>query len=597
MTSLAAAAGMARTSLLDSRNRHGLWEGQLASSSLATATACMALSLADWKTHAPALQKGLAWLDTQQNSDGGFGDTDRSRSNLSTSFLVWSLNGRLGRENPALGRYIEQLVDTTNPASMAEAVAARYGKDRTFSVPILMMGALGFRLGALPSAWKHVPALPFELAAVPRRLFAIVRMPVVSYALPALIAIGRARHVNAPSSSPFMRLLRRAVRERVLRLLTEIQPTSGGFLEAVPLTAFVTMALVAAGQADHPVAQRGIRFLAQSQREDGSWPIDTNLATWNTTLATKALDGRFPNTEQRQAVIDWLLNQQYHVRHPYTDAAPGGWAWTDLSGGVPDADDTPGALLALATLQKSGEEIPASRLRKSVEAGVRWLLDLQNGDGGIPTFCRGWGNLPFDRSAPDLTAHTLRAWAAWHDFLPSPLRRRVDAARKRALRYLAASQQPDGSWLPLWFGNQYRDDEQNPTYGTAMVTLALDARDPMAKRGWEWLRQNGNPDGGWGAGAGSPSSVEETALAVEALAREGASDALRRGTAWLIRSTDGGRRFRASAIGFYFARLWYFEELYPVIWTAGALRAAHAVLGDADLGNSMEAPCSATAAG
>jgi hypothetical protein len=40
---------------------------------------------------------------------------------------------------------------------------------------------------------------------------------------------------------------------------------------------------------------------------------------------------------------------------------------------------------------------------------VRWLLDLQNGDGGIPTFCRGWGALPFDRSAPDLTAHALRA--------------------------------------------------------------------------------------------------------------------------------------------------------------------------------------------
>ncbi|MEZ6048428.1 MAG: hypothetical protein R3C11_23220 [Planctomycetaceae bacterium] len=40
---------------------------------------------------------------------------------------------------------------------------------------------------------------------------------------------------------------------------------------------------------------------------------------------------------------------------------------------------------------------------------MNWLLDLQNRDGGWPTFCRGWGALPFDRSAPDLTAHALRA--------------------------------------------------------------------------------------------------------------------------------------------------------------------------------------------
>ena len=75
-----------------------------------------------------------------------------------------------------------------------------------------------------------------------------------------------------------------------------------------------------------------------------------------------------------------------------------------MSGAVPDADDTPGALLALHAL--GGEDGDAAR------AGVRWLLGLQNRDGGIPTFCRGWGQLPFDRSSPDLTAHALRAFAA-----------------------------------------------------------------------------------------------------------------------------------------------------------------------------------------
>src|SRR4029078_2102849 len=100
--------------------------------------------------------------------------------------------------------------------------------------------------------------------------------------------------------------------------------------------------------------------------------------------------------------------QSQHV-HPYTNADPGGWAWTDLDGGVPDADDTPGAILAVqGVVGRAGSAGVAA-----VERGVQWLLDLQNRDGGWPTFCRGWGALPFDRSTPDLTAHTLRAIHVW----------------------------------------------------------------------------------------------------------------------------------------------------------------------------------------
>ena len=53
--------------------------------------------------------------------------------------------------------------------------------------------------------------------------------------------------------------------------------------------------------------------------------------------------------------LDWLLGQQYRDVHPYTNADPGGWAWTDLSGGVPDADDTPGAVLAFARGAGAGQ--------------------------------------------------------------------------------------------------------------------------------------------------------------------------------------------------------------------------------------------------
>ncbi|MCB1237434.1 MAG: hypothetical protein KDM91_20385 [Verrucomicrobiae bacterium] len=282
----------------------------------------------------------------------------------------------------------------------------------------------------------------------------------------------------------------------------------------------------------------------------------------------------------RKRVRDWLLGQQYRDIHPYTDAPPGGWAWTDLPGGVPDADDTPGALLALKLLADGDSEADC---RAAAERGIVWLLNLQNRDGGLPTFCRGWGALPFDRSSPDLTAHTLRAWAAWDKEMPAALRWRIDRATRRALTYLWKNQHADGSWTPLWFGNQDLVTETNPTYGTALVLRALRGLEPRldaaerarAARGESWLLANQNGDGGWGGGGGTRSSLEETALAVAALAEPGrnaseATEAVSRGERWLAAATKNGTEFPAAPIGFYFAKLWYFERLYPMIWATEA---------------------------
>ena len=43
------------------------------------------------------------------------------------------------------------------------------------------------------------------------------------------------------------------------------------------------------------------------------------------------------------------------------------------------------------------------------------------------------------------------------------------------------------------------------------------------------------------------------------------------GTAWLVQHTHGGQEFPPSPIGLYFARLWYFEKLYPLIFAVSAL--------------------------
>ncbi len=177
------------------------------------------------------------------------------------------------------------------------------------------------------------------------------------------------------------------------------------------------------------------------------------------------------------------------------------------------------------------------------------------------------------------------------------------------MRYLIEAQQADGSWQALWFGNQYQSDQQSPTYATGRVLLAF--RDlgrldtTVARQGLDWLSAAQNDDGGWGArplqaallpndgpgqvdshqgkrwrqgdhqaGVGSP-AVEETAAAVECLASCGRAAvheaALARGLKWLSDAVEGNRHLECSPIGLDFAKLWYHEKLYPLVFTAAAL--------------------------
>ncbi|MEZ6088130.1 MAG: prenyltransferase/squalene oxidase repeat-containing protein [Pirellulaceae bacterium] len=320
--------------------------------------------------------------------------------------------------------------------------------------------------------------------------------------------------------------------------------------------------------------------------------------------------------------VRWLLDCRHQQRHPFTGAEPGGWGWTDLSGAVPDADDTPAAMLALAQVRRSSLSNPAldQQIEAACRAGANWLLGLQNRDGGWPTFCRGWGKLPFDRSGSDLTAHALRALHIWKGQMngsklgngrrdakepTSRLAARQEKAIERGLAYLGRTQRADGSWLPLWFGNHDNRDDENPIYGTARVLLAyetLGRKDqPAYKNGCDYLIKAQNADGGWGGGDsvtrwlrqnGLPcvrerggesivSTVEESAVALEALAGSGIAGyraTIIEGVRFLQDAIATDRCDHPWPIGFYFAKLWYHEQLYPLILTTAALGKAMAAL-------------------
>ncbi|HBH85529.1 MAG TPA: hypothetical protein DDY34_17240 [Bacteroidales bacterium] len=210
--------------------------------------------------------------------------------------------------------------------------------------------------------------------------------------------------------------------------------------------------------------------------------IDTDLSTWVTTLSIKALGTQLQSVLPRENILQLkkhLLTIQYKEKHPFNEAKPGGWGWTNYPGSVPDADDTPGAILALLEMYEGNQEdIDA------IVNGCKWLVGLQNSDGGFPTFCIGWGHLPFDSSCADLTGHALLALLSSLEKLgnsiPFHLHRRIYRSAIKAVGYLQKHQANDGHWLPLWFGNQLTDDKKNPVYGTAKVCIYLE--DCLLKR-------------------------------------------------------------------------------------------------------------------
>jgi len=576
--------------LVDELNEDGFWTGELSSSALGVAVSVAALHFHNSKENRKEIQRGLNWLKHNMNSDGSYGDTPESPGNISTSLLVFAAIHLYSSNDEAL----QQL--ETNIASylmlsgidihsdkIADAILAHYKKDYTFSVPILSMCALC----GIPEkhAFRKIPQLPFELALIPRSFYRLLNLSVVSYAIPALIAVGIVIF-KKKKAGRLARWIRRGAEKKALHILEKSMPESGGFLEAIPLTAFVALSLVNAEQKSSKVVVKGIAFLKRTQRPDGGWPIDVDLSTWVSTLSIKALGSKkeeILSEAQQTKITDHLKSVQIKTVHPFNGTSPGGWGWTNYSGSVPDCDDTPGAILALLSLDKP------ENVKTEIIHGAMWLLRLQNKDGGFPTFSRGWGKLPFDQSCADLTGHAFLASATilniYNEEIPGSQKRQLQKSLFKALAYLQKHQRKNGSWSALWFGNQHTPDHENPVYGTARILCYLNDALPyldekynlfqraqsMIASGERFLVDVQNSNGSWGGDKNVSGTIEETSLAISALQKNEFGALRDHGFVWLDQyfETHG---LIPSPIGLYFASLWYDEKMYPLTAYLEALR-------------------------
>ena len=556
----------AQGKLEEKRLADGSWRGSLSSSAISTAVATYALFLIDREKYETQVRRGAEWLLSTMKWDGSWGDSEESPSNMTATLLAYAALYGLEQDPPKARDYLKQRFGGFTSQKIIQGVLDYYGKDLTFSVPILVMCAL---TGVI-TKWNKIPSLPFEASVLPQGLFRFLRLPVVSYAIPALIAVGILRYRKGKKG--IFSWLREVFVAPSLRVLTSLQPAHGGFLEAAPLTAFVAMCLCGAGFREHEVTRKAALFLETTVRKDGSWAIDTDLSSWVTFLSVKAFGGDLPG---RELLAKQIRSWAFKERHPFTGAQPGGWGWTSLQGAVPDADDTSGALVALHLLSDG-------TYCDEVGGGIEWLLALRNKDGGMPTFCKGWGKLPFDRSSPDISAHAFLVFQLWESSLPEGLRQRCAKGKKELLSWLSRNQAPDGSWTPLWFGDQDASDERSPIYGTSIAVEYLLASGDiqaleMAHKGIRFILIAQNDDGGWGGQRGIRSKVTLTSRALAALASlqetdQKVEEAIEKGLDYLFVRHQKRNLYQREPIGLYFARLWYSEELYNATFLLNALR-------------------------
>jgi squalene-hopene/tetraprenyl-beta-curcumene cyclase len=314
---------------------------------------------------------------------------------------------------------------------------------------------------------------------------------------------------------------------------------------------------------------------------------------WDSALASLALQetGGAAALAASVRALDWLQPLQlpddpgdWRVRRPHL--AGGGWAFQFSNSHYPDLDDT--AVVAWSMHQASD---PA-RYSHNVQCALDWLVGMQSGNGGFASFdvdnTHDYLNeIPFADHGALLDPPTSDVTARVVTVLARVGRPQDQAALGRAIAFLRAEQEADGSWFGRW-GTNY-------IYGTWSVVAAfaqagISPDDPATRRAVSWLVARQHADGGWGetndsyadrhlAGGKSASTPHQSAWALLGLlaAGEAGSNAVRHGIEYLLRTQqDDGLWSDPSFTAPGFPRVFYLRYhgycAYFPLWALAAYR-------------------------
>lgn len=264
---------------------------------------------------------------------------------------------------------------------------------------------------------------------------------------------------------------------------------------------------------------------------------------WDTAIATLALhDAGVPTSHSSiNKSIKWLLSKEVRKKGDWAKLNPGhepsGWFFEFENEHYPDVDDTSMVLMSLCRClpegsdwsadfllgnwsphendkdtaaviaTKSGSVQDAFRQVETIQPqllaiwrGLRWILAMQNKDGGWGAFDKNnnreiFTKVPFadhnamiDPSTADLSARNLELFADLNLAYEHP-------AVQQALEFVWDKQESDGSWYGRWGVNYL--------YGTwqALVGLSrigIPSNHPRIRLAVNWLKSIQQRNGGWG---------------------------------------------------------------------------------------------------
>lgn len=306
---------------------------------------------------------------------------------------------------------------------------------------------------------------------------------------------------------------------------------------------------------DHPLLRSQIRELEKLEIADGHTMrlVPCFSPVWDTVLAMVAHleSGLPPDHPALLKAAEWVLRKEVKATGDWKvknrEGQPGGWYFEYANEFYPDTDDTFQVLTALSKIHFP-EKASQRHNEEAMERALRWLLTMQNKDGGWGSFDRDCDKqcltqIPFadhnamiDPSTTDITARGLETLAALGFNREHP-------TVQKAIAFVLKEQESDGSWFGRWGCNYI--------YGTwlalrGLECIGMDLTEERFQAAARWLREIQNPDGGWGElprsydspeykGQG-PSTPSQTAWALMGLMSAGdfESSTVQRGLDYLL---------------------------------------------------------------
>ncbi len=361
-------------------------------------------------------------------------------------------------------------------------------------------------LGAVRGRMPELNLAPEDFAVDTRHQSWTVMM---MQALEVLYLVGHGRHSEVRDAS-------------VSALVTMTQPSPVGLWEQYVLGQLVALLAMAELPELAEAVARGIEAVILHRDPEGGMPFITRMDVFVTATSGLALREMVDDPRALRPIGDFIHRRQ---------RPDGGWAFA-LGVTQTDVDDTSYCMQLLRSLDPK-------RYRAAIDRGERYLLDIQNDDGGFPTFARE------GCSEITMTAAGVNALA------------KGGARCARALRdgrdYLLRLQRPDGTFERSWSGAHANAifRVQRALRGTDEGRTERGLR--VQRRATAYLKRAQNPDGGWGQRLSDVSDPISTAYSLLALVDSGPEVArvVDQGVEYLRsrQRSDGGFDSRPDSLG------------------------------------------------